>query len=235
MTILSVAQDASPKLGISRPSQLVADTGSTSVELQVAIKETARLIADRYDWEVYKATGTLTGDGAATTFAKPTDYMRMLKDGGLWPSVSPGTPLTHILDDGLWRQYVEQDFVPAYGIWRIYGGQFEVLMGGSSSPLGLADTVTFDYITNKLFANNGGTAQATITADTDTFRLDERLLRLGLIYRWKEDKGRPFAADMDRFEDALMVAIASNKGPKVLRMGGKRLSADTVAFPWPLG
>lgn len=235
MSILSVVQEASPKLGISRPSQLVADTGNTSLELQAALIESAKLISDRNDWEVFKSTGTFTGDASATAFDKPTDYQRLLKDGDLWPSTSPGTPLTHVLDDNRWRQYVAQSFVPAIGIWRIYGGQFQILMGGSLSALGLAATVTFDYITNKLF-DHGGTAQATITADTDTFRLDERLLKLALIYRWKEDKGRPYAADLDKFEDALAISIATNKGSGVLTMGGKSPSFGAeIAWPFALG
>ena len=39
-------------------------------------------------------------------------------------------------------------------------------------------------------------------ADGDTFRLDERLLKLGMICHWKTNKGSPYAEDMGTYCDA---------------------------------
>lgn len=235
MSILSVVQDAAPKLGIARPTQLIADTGSTSLELQATLAEVAAMIRDRYDWEVFKSLGTFTGDGVVLVFNKPADYERMIVNGELWPSSSPFTPLTHITDSNLWLGMVTQSMISVVGAWTILGDQFQIRMGGSSVPLPLATTVSFYYITDKQFADNSGVAKAAISADNDVFRLDERLLKLGLIYRWKEDKGRPFAADEARFEDALAIAIGNNKGPKILHLGARRspIAAD-IAWPWPV-
>ena len=47
-------------------------------------------------------------------------------------------------------------------------------------------------------------------ADGDTFVLDERLLRLGMIWQWKAQKGSPYAEDMGTYGDALNVYSGSD-------------------------
>lgn len=240
MTILSVVQEAAPKIGIARPTVLVADTGKTSIEIQATLAEVAGQIRDRYDWQAYKAIGTLTGDGVALSFAFPTNYARMTKTARLWPSDQPNAPLSHIDDSDTWLGMQVQDFSAVVGAWTIYGDRIYVNIAGATAPLGSADTVKFFHITNLQFADSGGTAKATITADDDVFRLTperavgERVLRLGFIAKWKQDRGRPYAQDMSDFEDALAVAIGNDKGAKSpLVIGRQRVPADwDMALPW---
>ena len=238
MTILDVVKDASSKIGVARPTQLIADTSSTSLELQATIAEVASIIRDRYDWQAYKKIGVLTGDGSALSFSFPANYARMLKNARMWPSAQPNSALVHYTESDDWLRMTVQDFAAVVGAWTIYENLIHVNIGGVSTPLGLADTVSFFYVTNLQFADNGGTPKAAITADTDTFRLlpdtaaSERLLRLGLIYKWKSDKGRPYAQDLSDFEDALAVAMGNDKGSKILTIGRVRASGAEFALPW---
>ena len=233
MTILEVVQAASPKLGIARPSQIIADTSATSLELQATIAEVAAAIRDRYDWQAFTSLGTLTGDGVALAFDKPANYVRMLKVASLWPSGSPNRPLTHIQDLNLWLGMIVQDFTAVVGAWTMLGDQFNIRMGGQSDPMALADTVQFYFINNLQFKDNANASKTAFTADTDSFRLDERLLRLGLIAKWKQDKGRPYAQDMSDFEDALAMSIGNDKGSKQIVVGNVRYPSNaTIALPW---
>lgn len=235
MTILDVVQSASPKMGIARPSQLIADTGATSLEVQATLSEVAQMIRDRYDWSDYKTLGTFVGDGVALSFSKPSDYSRMLKEASLWPSGTPYSPLTHYTDSNEWLGVLTQNFQPVVGAWTLLGGLFQIRMGGNNAPLALADTVQFYYITKNLFADNMGAVKSAITADSDVFRIDERLLKLALIYKWKADKGRPYAQDLSDFEDALSVAVGNDKGSKVLTVGrGRWPRGLEIALPWPV-
>ena len=43
------------------------------------------------------------------------------------------------------------------------------------------------------------------------FRLDERLLKLGMIWQWKAHKGSPYAEDMGTYADALGDAMGHDK------------------------
>lgn len=234
-------QQASSKCGFTSPTQLVADTTATSLEIQATLAEVAAQIRDRYDWQAYKALGTLTGDGVTLGFSFPANYARMLKKASLWPSSNPNRPLTHIVDSDLWLGMISQNFTPVVGMWTIYGNLIQIRMGGQTAPMALAATVQFFYETNLQFTDSGGTPKTAITADGDIFRLTpdttvgERLLKLGFIAKWKQDKGRPYAQDTSDFEDALGVLIGNDKGSKIIAVGPGRYPAGVdIAAPWPV-
>lgn len=201
----------------------------------------AAKIRDRFDWQTFKAIATLTGDGAALTFAFPTNYARMLKEAKMWPSASPNTPYTHYLESDDWLAMLTQNFSAVVGAWTIYGDLIHVRVGGSTSPIALADTAQFFYINNLQFASAAGAAQATILADTDVFRLTpersvgERILRLGFIRQWKSDNGRPYAQDEADYEDALAIAMGNDKGAKGRLVVGRRRSPSGIEFALPWG
>jgi hypothetical protein len=239
MSILSVVADASSKLGITRPTQLIADTGQTSVELQATIAEVAGIIRDKYDWQAYTALGVLTGDGSALAFNFPASYARMIKVARLWPSAQPNAPLTHIVGLDRWLGMIVQNFSAVVGAWTILGNQINIRIGGQTTPLALAATVSFYYITTLQFTDAGGTPKAAVTADDDIFRLTpnpavgERLLKLGLIYKWKQDKGRPYAQDLSDFEDACAVTLGADRGSKEIVVGAVRWPRGMeLALPW---
>jgi hypothetical protein len=85
---------------------------------------------------------------------------------------------------------------------------------------------------NCINISTGGVGDSFIT-DNDTFRLDERLLKLGMIWQWKASKGSPYAEDMANYATALdMVAGADKPAPIII--GRTPISANArVAFPWP--
>ncbi len=240
ISVLSVYQDASPKMGLTRPTQLVADTGETSLEVQATIAEVAGIIRDKFDWGVYTGIGTLTGDGSALDFAFPANYARMALDAQLWPSNSPKRPLKHIERVNDWLGMTVQNFSGVYGCWITYGGRIHIRVAGPSDPLGNLDTVKFVFANNLQFADNGGNPTVAITADSDVFRLTpetsvgERLLKLGLIYKWKQDRGRPYAQDMSDFEDACSKLINGDRGSKIIVVGQQRYPTgfSDVALPW---
>jgi hypothetical protein len=97
------------------------------------------------------------------------------------------------------------------------------------------ETATFVYMHKncvEVYGGGGGTADF-FSNDNDTFVLDERLLKLGMIWQWKAQKGSPYAEDMASYETALArVAGADVPAPIII----DRLpisSAARVAFPWP--
>jgi hypothetical protein len=76
-------------------------------------------------------------------------------------------------------------------------------------------------------------------SDDDKFALDERVLKLGMIWRWKSQKGSPYAEDMGSYEDAL-ASVAGRDSPAPILLGRRPSSvAITAAYPtmlpgpWP--
>ena len=56
---------------------------------------------------------------------------------------------------------------------------------------GNAETASFNYLDKNCLSLTPGGYGDSFMADTDSFRLDERLLKLGMIWQWKAQKGTP--------------------------------------------
>lgn len=228
MTILSTIQDACTVVGLAVPSTVYGSTEREHVELAALANEMAQRIAfDTHDWTILKTLGTLTGDGSATTFARPTDYRRMLKKARLWPSAAPFSPLVHVSDTDEWLGYDVQNFASAVGRWTLIGESINV----KPAVANLA-TVKFYYLSKLIVAPDTGSNKTDFTIDTDVFRLDEEMLKLGIIWQWKANKGRPYAEDMQNYETALAMRIGEDKGSNIITVGQQRIPGDVrIAYP----
>jgi len=235
MTVLSVVQQAAPVIGLSVPAALFSQTDDTSVQLQAAINEVAAMVAYDcgHDWVKLTATATITGDGVATAFSMPTDYRRMLKKARLWPSSSPYAPYTHYPDPDVWLGITSQNWTPVIGAWTIIGTQINIL-----PVLGNASTVKYMYMQNTPVRSAMSAAQTQFVADTDTYLIGERLLRLAFIYRWKQDRGQDFSEALVDYQNSLAEHVGNDKGSKVITVGQSRMPngrIGDVAFPNVLG
>lgn len=229
MTVLSVIQQAAPRIGVAVPSAVFGDTSRTAVELQEAVNEAALGMVDDYDWQKLKKLNTITGDGATEDWSLPADYRRMLKEANIWPSNMPGNPYTHVLSEDDWLGYEVMGFTTDLGRWIIYGGQLHVV-----PAIPNATTAKHWYISSWIATADGNTSptKTAFDVDSDTFALDERLLKLSLIWRWKKGRGRSYAEDKADYDAACDVAAGTDKGSRILRVGKRRLPADvTVAWP----
>lgn len=234
MTVLSVVQQASRKIGVAYPAQLFAGTTQVLGELQEAVNEAAKMIAfdTGHDWTKLKTLGTFTGDGVALGFNLPSDYKKMLKKARLWPSASPFAPYTHYPDTDTWLGTQVQSFQPLIGAWTIIGEQVQIRVGGNNAAVATGDTAQFYYISANVAKDSRGTPKAAFTADDDVFRLDERLLKLALIYKWKQAKNQDYAEEMSDYENALFQEIGTDKGSNILVVGTQRAPGDlNFAFP----
>jgi hypothetical protein len=185
MTILNVVQQVCLKTGIALPAQFYSATSREMVELQSLVNEMASRIAKAHDWTLLRTLSTYTGDGTETAFPLPADYLRMLKKANLWSSAIQ-TPLTHIVDTDEWLEMDIRAYDYVVGAWTMLGGNIEIKPAMASGA-----TAKWYYVSNLVVAPASGSNKAAFTADTDTYRLDERLLKLGMIWNGRPIKASP--------------------------------------------
>lgn len=234
MTALSIVQGASRKIGVARPDLVFGGSTDTQYELQEYLNDAAAMVAFDcgHDWTALKTLGTLTGNGDLA-FSLPTDYRRMLKKAAIWPSATPYSPYTHYADTDDWLGMLSQAFPPLTGAWTLIGEQIHIRVGGSTAPLATGSTAQFYYISCQFAKAAAGTAKAVFTADADTFRLDERVLKLALIYKWKQGHLQDYAEEMSDYENALAERIGGDKGSNMFAVGGRRATAFDVGYAYP--
>lgn len=216
MTVLQVVQDAATVLGIDVPTLVYGATTREMVEMQSLVNEVARRIAETHDWQVLKVINQYDGDGVSEAFDLPADYDMMLTTASIWSSEWTWN-LNHIMDSDQWLEMQVVPFTFIYGNWMIYGGQYHQL---PIMPVGA--NVKFFYISNLIVQAADLSTKTAFTVDTDAFRLDERLLKLGIIWQWKASKGLPYAEDMANYEKQLAAVLQKDGGSKPIISGRPR-------------
>jgi len=98
--------------------------------------------------------------------------------------------------------------------------------------LEVGETAYFAYLDKNCVTLNGGGVSDAFLNDADSFRLDERVLKLGMIWKWKAQKGSPYAEDLSNYGDAIAVA-QGHDSPSPIIVGRMPISAS-VRASYPL-
>jgi hypothetical protein len=226
MSLLTVFQQACTSgIALEKPSAVYGSTTREHIELANIANEMAAMIAASHEWQILNKIAVITGDGTTEDFALPADYDRQLDKSQLW-STSLETPLSPISDRDDWLELDIKTFDFVINAWILYAGEIHI-----KPALSTGVQVKYFYQSN-LWGLNGSTPISEFTADTNTFRIDERLLKLGIIWKWREMKGLPYAEDLATYERLLAKLAMRDKGSRIIRLGKAVLPRDTtVAYP----
>jgi len=122
-----------------------------------------------------------------------------------------------------WQQLQAQFMQGPWIQYRIRGGQ--LLFLPAPTP---GDLIYFEWVSKYWCTDTTGvTGKTAMTVDTDVGVLDERLLTLGGVWRFKKAKGLDYAADEVKYEMAVTDAITRDGSRARLNLAG----AQTDIFP----
>lgn len=231
MTVLSVAKNAALVLGLSQPTSLYSSTNREDKELARLANRVASQIMRDNAWQILTTQKTYTGDGTSEAFDLPSDYDRMLEGADMWSSRWQW-PFYHVSDLNAWLELQVTPYTFVDGNWTVYGDQFHFL-----PIMATGETLKFWYVSKNYAKDANNVAKAAFSVDTDTFRLDEELLELGIIWQWKKDKGLPFEEHMREYETLLAQRCRADRGANSVVSGERmRLPRRAVnAFPQTVG
>lgn len=222
MTALSACQSAATKLNQPRPATVYGATTPFAQELADLANETATAIAKAHDWRRLTTLATITGDGSDTSFALPSDYDRMPLDSNVYGSLAR-LPFLKARDLDQWLEFDITPVVGAPGYWINLGGEIQIKPAMASTQ-----TARYYYQSNIIVSGS----KTAFTTDTDTFLLPERLLTLGIVWRWKSQKGLEYAEHLKNYEIAFGEEAGRDKGSRILYMGQPRIpDGASIAYP----
>lgn len=232
MTILQAAQDAAVILNRPQPTSLFSTTDPFAAELLVAAKQVAEsLVKEEHDWQALTQLATCQGDATTIIFPLPTGYERLIKGGKLHSLRFRNATFRAARNLDEWLFIKDNLLVGSPGNWVILNNSVQIF-----PPMPVSDTARFYYISNYYALKADGTPQATFKADTDAFALDERLMRLGMVWRWRANKRLEYAEDMRDFEIAKQAAMGTDKGNQIITIGRQRVRGGAgIAYPAMLG
>jgi hypothetical protein len=248
MSILDVVKDVCAATGVAIPSTVFSGVTSnrTMAEMMSLANEMAQRIAyDMREWGALKKTTTFVGDGVISppdsgiwvgtaAFNLPADFNRMLLTSEVWRSSDTIGPMRFISDTNEWmRRRMDSDY-ESRGEWMIMGGKMHI---HPIMPVGTS--ATFTYLNKNCVdlrapdgSQNGYGDR--FMSDLDRYVLSERVLKLGMIWQWKAQKGSPYAEDMGTYGDALNTEAGADT-PAPIFVGRLPLSSnERIAYPWPV-
>jgi len=238
MTLLTVVQDVCAAVGVTAPQSVFSSitNNRTMQEMLSLANEMAQRIAyDTRDWTRLRGYGV--HDGAAGTaeplgsmsFPLPANFKRLLLTSNVRRSSNPVDPMRFVADQDEWVQRRQRGVADSCGEWILINGKLYV---HPAVPIGV--TVTYLYVDKNCVNLTGGGRGDSFMNDLDSFALDERVLKLGMIWQWKAQKGSSYAEDLGTYGDALNISMGHDS-PAPIIIGRSPISAHArVAYPWPV-
>ena len=218
MSLLTLLADAAVELGFAAPSSVFTSTDPTVKLLRVIASKEGKELARRFDWQILQKEGTFTTVAAETQVASMTttfaDFGHII-NGTMW-NRTQNRIVRGPLTPAEWQQKNAATAQITIGnYFRIRGN---AILFFSTPPAG--DSIYFEYISNKWCESSGGTDQTDWAADSDVSFIDEEILRLGVIWRYRKAKGFDYGEDFRTYEMALQDVFGPDAGKGMVDMTG---------------
>lgn len=214
MTILSIVQNVAPVIGIPRPLAIVGSTSAQVNRLLGLANIGGRSLARSWAWNALTRRVTFNGTAAnAQANQPPVDFQRFPMTQRIW-SVQRRTWLVGPASPNEWDGILTRPQIAYPGYWYMLDGLINIAPAPATT-----DTFTYSYVSKNWIRPQGAPPDhsadiAAWGADTDTALLDESLLELDLIWRFKQATQLDYAEDMTTFEREKEKAIGRDPGPK---------------------
>ena len=215
MTLLSMVQAASRRIGQAPPTVVIAATDETTLRLLEIAQDEGRELARFSDWRALRTEKTFTTVATETQSGSPipTDLDAFIEDT-FW-NRSARRRLIGPVSPQKWQQWKAQSTFPVTDAFTLRGALW--LM----QPVPAAgQTIAYEYRSKNWCQSSGGTGQSAWAVDTDTGILDERLMTLGIVWRYKQARGLDWQTDYDKYMFQLQTALDKDKPRKTISFTG---------------
>jgi hypothetical protein len=216
MSLLSIVQEATLLCGLaaeSSPTAVMNSTDPNIREMRALAQLEGDILARADSWRGLKVLGTLTGDGTSTTFDLPTDFHRFASGAVFWLDESPELPLAMVTSDEM-LSLKASGIEPVDPVWRIFGDQIEFYPAPENGEI-----INTEYRSKYwIIDNDGTTRKAAWAVDTDYTAIPERLITLGVIWRWRKMKGLDYDEDFRTYRMEMLVESGNQQGRQTISM-----------------
>ena len=207
MSLLTIVQRVCRLVSLPVPTTVVTSTDLVVQQLYALANEEGEELADAYDWQKLRRQHLFnTVATAAQTSAVPSDWNRFISNSFFNRStrrslIGPITPQQ-------WQAIQAQPQLNRVFLAFIErDGQFLV----TPSP-GAGQQIAYEYVSKFWAYSDALVPQQEFLADTDGTYLDERLISLGVRWRWKAANGLDYAEDYRTYQ--------TERNQKMARDGG---------------
>lgn len=233
MNVLEVIQRATNDIGIPEPGVALASTDIQVLQLVELLNRECRELGSRYAWQALTYEQTFTtvateSQGTLTSLLTGGRELRYIVNETIWnrtrrePVYGPRTGRT-------WQGYKAVSITSPYSEYRIRGNELLFLPAPTAG-----DTCAFEYVSRSTMTNAAGTVYyRNANADTDEFLLDDEIILLGLMWRWRKTKGLEYSEDFMSYERMVADAMTRDATKRTLSLDGGQNFDDGIPMAIP--
>lgn len=225
MSLLTMIGNVCKAMGLPAPTAVMSSTDTRIIELLAMANTSGQELVDVYDWQelqrqcVFSATADYDQGLFNSDIVTDGDFNRIVNNtlwnrSGILQAMGPVTGVEWQSDTA----FQAAAPFPKYRIWR---GRLFIGPVGSLPTAG--NTWAFEYISKNWCQGAAGTAQSEWLADDDTGILDENLMKLDILWRWKASKSLEYADDLENFTQKLALRKGQTTGARSLYLGGANI------------
>ncbi|MGI9414500.1 MAG: hypothetical protein ACR2PM_12570 [Hyphomicrobiales bacterium] len=214
MTLLTICNNVVDQVGTDELSTVVNNSERSARRLLALANRGGKLLAQKR-WSVLIKEATITTADGTASYAVESDFKAIVADTvwdrtNYWKMRGGLSPVE-------W-QIRKSAIVATTSVRKT----FRVKPDSNAKKIFIdptptaVETLVYEYYSNNWCQSSGGSGQAAWAADTDTGILDEDLLELDLLWRYRGVLGLPYIDERKDAEDAIETAYAQDGGARKL-------------------
>lgn len=214
MSALTIIQKACSRLAITVPGAVFSSTDDQVIQLRHLMNQEGDELTRMHPWTALQTETTfVTVAAALQTSAIPSDFAWYINDT-MWNRTTDQKILGPFTA-AQWQQEQAVATGAIYPTFRFRGG--EILITPTPTA---GQTVAYEYVSANWAETSGGSGLSAMTADTDVPLLDDRLIILGITWRFLQSKGLDYAEAFRTYQLECGKAISRDGGRKSFYIGG---------------
>jgi hypothetical protein len=229
MSLLSIIRFASFRVGVTAPNTVIGNTDQRVQELLTVAQEEGEQLMRRGTWEILRGQVLYSAvNQEIQTGMIPSDYDRFIQET-FWnrtrkrPIWGPVTPQE-------WQNLKAWSVSPVVDTFCVRGGNILVQPDPTAG-----DIFAYEYIKKTWCQSAAGVAQDEWLADTDTGVLDEKIMRMGVIWRYKQKKGLAWETDFNNWDSQVMQALGQDQPQRTVNLGTQEYVGRMPGIAVPQG
>lgn len=233
MSLLTIVQDACGRMALPQPAAVATSSDPQTLQMYALLNEEGRKLSTgesvgmSVDWSSMTRQANFSAlaaevQGDLETLAPGFKFIV----GGSMYNRTLRRPVPGPLTPAAWQLLKAANVVGPYPQWRIAQGQIWMLPNPNAG-----DSIYFEFQSKYWAESSGGTLKARFSADDDVALLDEELLTMGLVWRFKKAKGFDYAEDYRDYQTSVTNAIGREKSAPVLNLGDPEYRPGVLLIP----
>lgn len=232
MSLLTIVQNASDRLGIVRPSNVVGSADQQIRQLLGFAQQEGLELSKRYPWQCLIKEKTWT----ATATEEQEDILPADLDhfiNGTFFNRTRHRFVEGPLDAVEWQRYKASTTTLIFDAFRVRGNSLFISPTPDTSYVYAFEYVSTYWVAASTDETTG--VRASWTNDSDVSLLPEDIITLGVIWRFKQAKGLSYDEEFRTYEAQLMLREGRDTAHRTTNFG-KSFDYRRVRRPsWPDG